>query len=299
MAAARRMGTETSETRFLLLDVTERVMIEDGYAAVSSRRVAKDAGVTAALVHYYFATLDDLFLAVLRRRAEQQLERHERFLSSPQPLRALWSFSSEQAGTVLLMEFMALSNHRKSIRKELADYAERFRKFQLEALSSRLEEYGLDPAEVPPEAVLVLIAGISRTVVMEKALGMRTGLPETVALVERYLDRFEGPKEPAPRKRAGTPRVRRSSAASSTGRQWGRASRRRRWSRPDHGAGLADSMADSHRHLRLRLTPPQSPVIRGPSACRRARSRPGNDGGELDIPDPPRRAPGSPSSARA
>src|SRR4029453_16961156 len=108
MATPRRMGTETSETRFRLLDITEKVMIEDGYAAVSSRRIAKEAGVTAALVHYYFATLDDLFLEVLRRRAKQQLERQERFLSSDQPLRALWSFASEQAGTALLLEFMAL-----------------------------------------------------------------------------------------------------------------------------------------------------------------------------------------------
>ena len=36
--------------------------------------IAKDAGVTAALVHYYFGPLDDLFLAVLRRRAEQQFD---------------------------------------------------------------------------------------------------------------------------------------------------------------------------------------------------------------------------------
>ena len=73
MAKPRRMGTETSETRVRLLDVTERIMIDDGYAAVSSRRIAKDAGVTPALVHYYFGTLDDLFLAVLKRRADQQL----------------------------------------------------------------------------------------------------------------------------------------------------------------------------------------------------------------------------------
>ena len=55
-------------------------MLADGYAAVSSRSVAKEAGVTPALVHYYFPTLDDLFLAVLRRRAEQQLARQDRML---------------------------------------------------------------------------------------------------------------------------------------------------------------------------------------------------------------------------
>jgi AcrR family transcriptional regulator len=199
MATPRRMGTETSETRFRLLDITEKVMIEDGYAAVSSRRIAKEAGVTAALVHYYFATLDDLFLEVLRRRAKQQLERQERFLSSDQPLRALWSFASEQAGTALLLEFMALANHRKSIRKELATFADQFRESQLEALSEVLDEYGLDTEDVPAEALLLLIAAISRTLVMEETLGMHVGLPETHAMVERYLERYEGP---APKKRS-------------------------------------------------------------------------------------------------
>jgi AcrR family transcriptional regulator len=196
MATPRRMGTETSETRFLLLDITERVMLEDGYAAVSSRRIAKEAGVTAALVHYYFGTLDDLFLAVLRRRAEQQLERQRRLLSSPQPLRALWRMSSEHAGTALLMEFMALSNHRKVIRAELAAYAEQYRKDQLKALRNHLDEVGIDTKAIPPETLMVIVAGLSRTIVMEEALGIKTGLRETRSLVERLLERYEGPAKP-------------------------------------------------------------------------------------------------------
>jgi AcrR family transcriptional regulator len=211
MATARRTGTESSETRSKLLDVTEQVMVEDGYAAVSSRRIARDAEVTPALVHYYFPTFDDLFLEVLRRRGKQQLERYERFLSSPQPLRGLWSVSRDPAGTALLLEFMALSNHRKSIRSELAEFAEQFRKIELDALSSRLEEYGLDPDEVPPETVIVVINAISRTVVMEEALGMQTGLPETLALVERLLDRFEGPSVDGGRSRKPARRARKSS----------------------------------------------------------------------------------------
>ena len=191
MATARRTGTETSETRSKILDVTEKVMTEDGYAAVSSRRVAKDVGVTPALIHYYFPTLDDLFLEVMRRRGTQQKERLERFLAGPQPLRALWAFSREQAGTVLLMEFMALANHRKSIREELAASAEEFRTIELAALADRYAELGLDP-EVPLEAVLVALAALSRTVVMEETLGMTTGLAETEALIERLLERYEG-----------------------------------------------------------------------------------------------------------
>ena len=150
MAKPRRMGTETSETRVRLLDVTERIMIDDGYAAVSSRRIAKDAGVTPALVHYYFGTLDDLFLAVLRRRADQQLERQRRTISSsPRPLRRLWDVSKDPDGTALLSELMALANHRKIVRSELATYAEQFRKVQLEALQEHLAASGVDLHGVP------------------------------------------------------------------------------------------------------------------------------------------------------
>ena len=200
MAAPRRMGSETSETRFLILDVVEQIMLDDGYAAVSSRRIAKDAGGTPARVHYYFGTLDDLFLAVLRRRGEEQLERQQRLLASPQPLRALWKFSTDQAGTGLLMELMALGNHRKVVRAELAAYAERYREAQLEALRPHLREIGLDTEDLPAEVLLVLNAALSRTLVMEEQMGMKTGLDETAAAIERFLTRYEGP---APRTQSG------------------------------------------------------------------------------------------------
>ncbi len=193
MSKPRRTGTETSETRARLLDVTEQIMLADGYAAVSSRRIAKDAGVTPALVHYYFPTLDDLFIAALRRRADHQLQRQQRNIVSTRPLHALWKISSDPDGAGLLTEFMALANHRKVIKAELADYAERFRTEQLKELEAALSERGLDAGEIPPVTLLVLIAGMSRALVLERSMGMSTGIDETYALIEHYLDQLEGP----------------------------------------------------------------------------------------------------------
>ena len=89
-------------------------MLEEGYAAVTSRRVAAHAGLKPQLVHYYFRTMDDLFLAAYRRRAEQGLERLSQAIVSPQPLWALWDLSRDPRGTALTMEFVALANHRKA-----------------------------------------------------------------------------------------------------------------------------------------------------------------------------------------
>src|SRR5688500_20271100 len=138
MTASRRIGAEDSATRKALLDAAQQLMLEEGYAAVTSRRVASAAGLKPQLVHYYFRTMDDLFLALVRRGAEQNLERQQRALASPQPLRALWEFATDPTGTRLAMEFSALANHRKGIRDELAAYGEQFRRLQTEALADLL-----------------------------------------------------------------------------------------------------------------------------------------------------------------
>jgi AcrR family transcriptional regulator len=193
MTTPRRTGTESSSTRAFLLDVTERIMREEGYAGVSSRSVAKRAGVTPALIHYYFPTLDDLFLALFRRGAERNLARQEQFFATPQPLRALWQFCLEPAATALLTEFMALANHRKTIREEIAEYSRLFRRKQTEFLTQRMAGSGIEPDEVPPAAILFLIGAVSRGFVDEDLLGVTDGHEETLALVERLLQRYEPP----------------------------------------------------------------------------------------------------------
>src|SRR5688572_28425877 len=102
-------------------------MLDEGYAAVTTRKVAAQAGVNPALVHYHFSTIDDLFLAVFRRGAEAHLARLQAAVESPQPLRCVWEVMSEPRDTALTLEFLALANHRKAIRTELADYSSRFR----------------------------------------------------------------------------------------------------------------------------------------------------------------------------
>jgi TetR/AcrR family transcriptional regulator len=84
-------------------------MATEGYAAVTSRRVAAEAGLNRALVHYYFHTMDDLFVALLRHQAEQGLATQAKALKSDQPLWALWDLYRGTDGTAITMEFVALA----------------------------------------------------------------------------------------------------------------------------------------------------------------------------------------------
>ena len=193
MASNRRIGLEQSKTRALLLDATEAVMREEGYAAVSSRRVASRAGLKPQLVHYYFRTMDDLFLAVFRRRTDAGLARHAAALESDQPLRALWEVSRDPEGTAMIQEFSALANHRKVIAAEIERYGVRLREMQAQAIARRLQARGVDPKLYPPETVAILMTSLSLFLRMEEGVGIDAGHAATEALVERWLTQVDGP----------------------------------------------------------------------------------------------------------
>ena len=146
----RRIGAQDSKTRVQLVDAAELLLREEGYAAVTSRRVAARAGLKPQLVHYYFRTMDDLFLEVLRRRAEENLVRFERAITADASLRTLWQLNVDPRGVAFTMEFVALANHRKAIRAEVARYAERFRAAQVEAFRVVLARHGIAEDQLPP-----------------------------------------------------------------------------------------------------------------------------------------------------
>ena len=195
MATPRRLGTENSKTRAQLLDAAERLLLDEGHAAVTSRRVAAKAGLKPQLVHYYFRTMDDLFLAVFRRRAEAGLERQAELLASDQPLWAMWDMALGTADTKLTAEFTALANHRKVIQAEIARFAEQFRAQQVDALAKHLAALGFDPERWSPDGLLVVLASIARFLVMEESIGITAGHDEAVALVERILGQLEGGRD--------------------------------------------------------------------------------------------------------
>jgi AcrR family transcriptional regulator len=165
---------------------------------VTSRRVGRTAGISPQLVHYYFRTMDDLFLEVFRRRADEGFARFQRAIDADPSLRTIWRSLREGEGSTFNLEFAALANHRKAIRAEMAASAERFRTMQLDAVTAILapEDARGDaasdaprlPAGITPAAVLVALAGIAQLVTLERALGVEGGHAETLAAVEALLD---------------------------------------------------------------------------------------------------------------
>jgi AcrR family transcriptional regulator len=201
----------------VLLDSTEQLMLDEGYAAVTYRRVAAAATVTAPLVQYYFPTLDDLFTSLLRRRSEQNLEKLTEALAlhPDQPLRVIWEYSTDETTAALLMEFMALANHRKAIRAEIAEVSKRSQKVQFAALSATHVERPFIDENVPASAVLFLLHGIPKLILMESFLGLTVGQRETLALIDRYLESAEPSVPKTKPAGATTPNSKRRSSSAA------------------------------------------------------------------------------------
>jgi AcrR family transcriptional regulator len=190
--AARRGKADDPTTRTTILDAAETLMVDEGYAAVTSRRVAAAAGVNSALVYYYFDTMDGLFIALFRRGADRSFDRLEAVLASPHPLWQFWDLIHDPSNSARTMEFIALANHRKAIQSEIADYSRRFRKRELELLTGVLADYGLDPERWPPASIVLSLSGISRFLLIEQAFGVDVGHADTIAVIEREIRALEG-----------------------------------------------------------------------------------------------------------
>jgi AcrR family transcriptional regulator len=184
------LGGERSQTRAALLDAAEKLLRNEGYAAVTTRRLASVAKLKPQLVHYYFRSMDDLLVALWRQIANRNLEVHCKALASGDPLRAIWDCNRDARETTLTLEFMALARHRKALRDELAKEGERYRRRQVELLSEEFSKYGLKHGEWSPAVLAILITSVSRMLVMESEVGLSYGHGEIFRFVERWLDRL-------------------------------------------------------------------------------------------------------------
>lgn len=75
--------------RARLIEAAYAVLAERGYEATSIKAVAQAAGVAPGLIHYYFASKEDLLAAVVEDAAERYAEEMRQLRESLAPAQAL------------------------------------------------------------------------------------------------------------------------------------------------------------------------------------------------------------------
>jgi AcrR family transcriptional regulator len=85
MATTAR-DTRSDGTRIAILDAARKRLLADGYAGLSTRKVAVSAGVPLSQLHYHFGSKQQLILSLLEEENRRRLERQTHMYAQDLPL---------------------------------------------------------------------------------------------------------------------------------------------------------------------------------------------------------------------
>ena len=156
------MGVEGSVTWSLLLDAAERLMRENGYAAVTSRQLGKEAGLSPQIAYFYFDTMDDLFEALFKRLAESLLAMLDAAAEAEEPILALWDASCDPSRSALMVEFIGLSNHRKGLQQQIGEFGREYNRRQVALIEKVIGDRGIDSLDVPADVIASILENLAR-----------------------------------------------------------------------------------------------------------------------------------------
>ena len=178
-----------------LLDAAERLLIDVGYAAVTTRRVAEEAGLNHGLVHYYFGSMDELFIQVLERFAQRFADLLRVVYEDPnltflQKWRAGAEFLQQEPIAdfpKILLELAAMSWNNPPLQTRMQLVHAEFRETIREPFRVAMHEYGLDQEQLPLDAVISLVVSYQLGQLVERLSGVNAGQAELAAAIDRWL----------------------------------------------------------------------------------------------------------------
>lgn len=173
-----------------MLDAAEAVLLEEGYGALTSRRVAERVGVKQRLVYYYFQTMDDLIVETFRRMSRRELDRMRGLLECATPIRELWDVCIHTTDSRLVSEFMALAHRIEGLRREVTLFIEESRRIQAQAVERALPQgQGLAPLDC--DGLALLASGVALALTREQSIGVSLGHGSLLAWIGNFLAKVE------------------------------------------------------------------------------------------------------------
>lgn len=171
-----------------LIEAARVIIREEGTAAVTTGRLAKELDLSRHIIHYYFGTIEELFIAIMRHEGDAATLWYEQILASDTPLRLLWAHPGALDPRTL--EYLAMALRSKAVEAEVRRSTEALRAIFTRAIELHLARHNLT-SNVPPAAIAIMILAIARTLDSSERLGVSEGNDETRMLVEGWIDTFE------------------------------------------------------------------------------------------------------------
>lgn len=149
-----------------ILAIARRCFLEEGYERTTISAIAREAGIATNVVHWYFATKDDLFAAVLEALQSEDLgEAEERFARSAhgQEPKVLEELLTEFVWRRLdRYGLLATLHERSHVSSVLAEFHERAHRRYAEYLGRAVDRSPIpdDERTLVVEALITAVEGL-------------------------------------------------------------------------------------------------------------------------------------------
>jgi TetR/AcrR family transcriptional regulator len=177
-----------------LLDAAERLLVEVGYAGITTRRLAEEAGVNHGLVHYYFGSIENLFVRVLERYTAVLTTRQRAMYATDIPFIEKWRqamrylVADDVAYEKIWFELQALAWNRPELGERVAHVNDEWRVVLTEAFAEPHERYSI---EMPLDALVSLVITFNEGVILERLSGIETGHAALLEWIEGWMEARE------------------------------------------------------------------------------------------------------------
>jgi len=198
---AERRERASAQTRARILDAARSCLLADGYANLSTRRVAEAADVPLSQIHYYFGSKQELILAVLAAENERLLARQREMFDTPDPLWVRWELACDfldtdvESGYVrILQEMIAAGWADEEVAAAVREQIDGWYRV-LADVARREQEQGADFGSFTPGEIAALMGtpflGAEELILLgvtESTLPVRSALRKVGALLRQAAD---------------------------------------------------------------------------------------------------------------
>jgi AcrR family transcriptional regulator len=161
LAPARKLEGEKAQR---IVEAMRASVGKRGAAGSTFDVVAREAGVSRGLLHYYFGSKERLMVEVVRSDCDTRVAALEENLATATSadefvaflVQTLDAFLSDEAGQAVLYEMLSASRRSEEIRAELAELYRRWRAQLADALRDK-QQQGVVALDAEPEAVAALL----------------------------------------------------------------------------------------------------------------------------------------------
>ena len=173
-----------------LLDAAERLLVDVGYAGITTRRLAEEAGVNHGLVHYYFGSNEALLVRALERFTERLIARQRELYGADMPFVEKWRtamrylVAEDRTYEKVWLELQALAWNDPGLRQRLARVNAEWRAVLTEAFAEPHRELGIG---MPLEALVSLVMTFNLGVIVERLGGIDAGHAALLEWIDGWL----------------------------------------------------------------------------------------------------------------